>query len=107
MLVPAAFEVCTETGEARLTARGELDLAVAPAFREALCAVVRSGCRRVFVDLSAVTFMDSSGAKALVGARRHAERDQIELILVGPSRPVCRLLDVLGVRESFRVVDSA
>jgi anti-sigma B factor antagonist len=103
MCVPAQFHVCTESGEARVVVRGEIDLAVAPAFRDALSVAIRSDCPRVLVHLSEVTFMDSSGAKALVNARRHTDRAGVELFLVAPPRPVRRLLDVLGVWSEFRV----
>ena len=49
---------------------GELDLSAAPAFRRAL-ADVPSGAR-VLLDMSAVTFVDSAGLGALVGAIRRS-----------------------------------
>ena len=52
-----------------LTARGELDVATAPALRERLMKAHERGVRRLVLDLCGVTFIDSLTLAAIVGAR--------------------------------------
>ena len=60
-----------EDGVARVEVSGELDLASAPELeRELLAYVADPTCREIVLDLRAVTFIDSSGLRAvLVGSR--------------------------------------
>lgn len=86
---------------------GEVDMATSPQVALALEAAGET-CRRVVVDLSEVTFLDSSGLNALVVARRALSARDIELRVVSPTDHVVRrvfeiaqLTDELGVVESF------
>lgn len=51
---------------------GELDMASAPDLRERLLALVRPASGRLIIDLSRVSFCDSSGLAVLLGTRRRA-----------------------------------
>ena len=55
---------------ATVSVRGELDLATKPVLVEALAAVVAGGARHVVVDMSGVSFVDSTGLAAILEARR-------------------------------------
>jgi anti-anti-sigma factor len=84
---------------------GEIDMATAPRFAEAL---VQFATGSVTVDLSSVTFIDASGVRALIAAQRHIERRQGRLVVRGVN-PFTRrlfemtdldpLLSVKGVNE--------
>lgn len=52
---------------------GDVDLFTAPELRQRLFAAVGRGTRRVVVDLSEVTFIDSAGLGVLIGAHRRLE----------------------------------
>lgn len=52
------------------------------------------------IDLSGVTFMDSSGIRLLVEANRAERRS---LVLRAPSEAVVRLLELSGVAPSFAI----
>ncbi len=70
---------------------GELDLAAAPSLRAALGRALESGAAAVCVDLSAVTFLDSTGLNVFVdavaaGARA---RDLVRADRSGGQRPTC------------------
>ena len=71
-----AVESCTTpAGDVVLTFAGELDLAAAPVVREQLEAAAATGARRVVLDMTAVTFVDSSALRELLradGALRRA-----------------------------------
>ncbi len=49
---------------------GELDMLTVPALREELTSVIDGGARRIVLDLSAVSFIDSVSLAAIVTARR-------------------------------------
>lgn len=85
---------------------GDLDLATAPTLKRRLRNAIDEGWRRVVVDLTDVTFIDSSGIAALVFARRRLESSGGAIAIVAPSdqqQHVFRLTgldDVLGVKGS-------
>lgn len=53
-----------------LTASGALDAAAAPMLRERLRAVLARGARRIVLDFTSVTFIDSVSLAAVVAAHR-------------------------------------
>lgn len=78
------------SGECDITVRG----ALAAALRDAV-----DGCDTVVVDLTGLTFLDSSGIHELVTAH-HAARDrQGELYLRNASGIVATVLQVTGVGD--------
>src|SRR3954452_24044085 len=81
-----------------LTLRGEVDAAAAPDLRTGLQQLVTDAHSSVFVDLSRVTFMDSSGVAALVDASETAATEG-SLVMVDPSPPCRLVLDALGLHD--------
>ncbi|MFN3432037.1 MAG: STAS domain-containing protein [Candidatus Sericytochromatia bacterium] len=61
----------------------ELNAQTSPALREGLLSLVENGDVRLIVDLTAVTFIDSSGLGALVAGLKAARREGGHLVLVG------------------------
>ena len=82
-------------------AHGEIDMATAPDLTQELAEAVSVNPCRVIVDLTQVTFMDSTGLSALVRARTEAGNG--ELRLVGASGMVCKVLRITGLEEVFPV----
>lgn len=86
-----------------LRVAGEVDLEVTPALRARLARAAAVSPRSVVVDLSEVTFISCAGLRALYEARGElGER----LWLRAPSRPVTRLLELIGVQGDFRILAS-
>jgi SulP family sulfate permease len=56
-------------------------------------------CRALVIDMSAVPFLDSSGANALEGVARGARRRGVRLVIAGAARDVRRDLALHGVAE--------
>lgn len=81
--------------------RGEVDVATADQVTEAVAHVAGS----VVLDLSGVSFMDSSGVRALVETKRAAEAEGQTFAIACPSSPVARLLDLIDLRSHFTVLD--
>jgi anti-anti-sigma factor len=88
-----------------LRVRGELDLSTAPA----LCGTVEhtAGNRRVLIDLSELSFCDSTGLRALVGAVREIEINGGRAALaVPPGSAMDRVLQLSGLGEFLHVAPS-
>ncbi len=83
-----------------LDVSGEVDMASSAALDNAIReAVTAPGVKRVMVDLSKVTFLDSTGINTLVQGHQRATDRDITLHVVNPSRMALRVLDLTGVRE--------
>lgn len=76
---------------------GEVDLAASSAVRICLRELMVDGASDVLVDLSAVTFMDSTGLGMLVAARKQARVFRGSFGLVAPSPPVARVLSLTAL----------
>jgi len=84
---------------------GELDLYNAHVVREQLFAAAASEPDRLIVELSAVTFIDSTGLGVLIEARtRMANRRAF--LLAGPGLETRRALEISGLDRHFAVHDS-
>ena len=84
-----------------LSLAGELDLADAPALREALRRAVERAPRRLVVDLAEVTFVDSTVLGALVEARSMLGGEAFAL--AAPGLEVRRALEVSGLDRHFTI----
>src|SRR4051794_30442977 len=102
-LAPSELNTALEREDGRpvLRVEGEVDLLTTPVLVEALDAAL-TGDAALVVDLEAVEFMDSTGLRALLEARRRAEDAGGGLQLrLRDGGPVARLLDLAGVRDLF------
>jgi anti-sigma B factor antagonist len=91
-------------GVTRIALAGELDMAVAPAFRAELERAVTESTS-VIVDLRELEFMDSSGMHALAAADARARAMDTRLVIANPAGSVLRLLELTGMREALQVVE--
>jgi anti-sigma B factor antagonist len=87
-----------------LTVTGELDIVSSPKLIVAAREALRSGVRAVSVNLSAVTFMDSTGLAALINIQRAVERARGRLIVVCLEGPVRKLFAVSGTEALLGVL---
>jgi anti-sigma B factor antagonist len=105
---PQPFEVRRErTGSLhRLIPVGELDLATAPILERAFNAAYDDDdAAMIVVDLTELSFMDSSGINLLV--RLNAACDGADrLRIVNGSPEVGRVLDLTGVRPHLPIISS-
>jgi anti-anti-sigma factor len=102
---PDPFSVNDELrdGVRVLRVAGELDLGNAARVGEALGARPEAPAA-VVIELSEVTFMDSTGVRELLEARRLTEESGGRLALLAPSRPVQRVLELSQLIEVFEVI---
>ena len=93
-------------GVTRVTPRGELDLATAPQLADALSQAAR-GSAAVIMDLSDLTFMDSSGLHAILTARARLHEANCRLMLVRGSQQVQRVFELTGTEPSLEFVSAS
>lgn len=100
-----AFAASRDTdaaGRDVLVVTGDVDLATAHDLVAAAEAWVASGVGGpVRLDLSGVTFLDSTGVSALLEIRRSASNAGNQVIVVGQSSPVDRVLALAGISDLF------
>ena len=82
---------------------GEVDLHTAPQLGEELDAVAADAGRRVIVDLSGATFIDSTVLGVLLRALRRTRRDGGQLVLVSDDRRILRTFEITGLDRKFRI----
>ena len=80
-----------------LIPRGEIDLASVPMLEATRREVRNGGFERVILDLSNVTFMDSTGLRLVLTWADAHERDGMQLRLVPGPPQVQRLFEVTGM----------
>jgi anti-sigma B factor antagonist len=85
---------------------GQIDLYTAPELKERIWQVVDQGKTRVILDMSRVTFMDSTGLGVLMGALKRLRATRGMLALVVTDYDVERLLEVSGLDKTFKIYRS-
>ena len=92
-----------------LAVEGELDLASAPNLKWTLTDLISGGARRIVLDLSAVTFIDSTALGVLVGIHRGLPADG-RMAIARPGAEVMNILELTGLDatfETFPALDDA
>jgi anti-sigma B factor antagonist len=89
-----------------LTLSGELDLATAPEFEAHAVGALAQGADPLVVDLSALTFMDSSGLRVLLAGHEPAQQDGRRFVVVHGSSAVDRIFALTNVEDALTVVRS-
>jgi len=104
-----AFQATVERldGHALVSASGEIDIATTPQLRAAIEQAMGDSADAVVVDLTRVTFMESTGLRAMLEARLRAEGERRSLVVVcDPAGPVHRLFELTNTTEPLRVCES-
>ena len=85
---------------------GEIDMATAPEVAQAIDDG-HDGVHRVVVDLTEVTFLDSSALNALVHSQRELAENDIAFRIVSPADHAVRnVFDITHLTGPLSVVDS-
>jgi anti-anti-sigma factor len=92
-----------QAGTQVLAIRGEIDLSSAARLAQELASLLVDEGDTVRIDLSEVTFLDSSGVRELLLANRQAVASGTQLRLANPSAQCRRVLEMSGVWSEFEV----
>ncbi|MDT4975003.1 MAG: hypothetical protein QOF95_2321 [Pseudonocardiales bacterium] len=100
----ALSEKTTDSGCTVLGLVGELDLAGAATMRAAgLAALGQPDCTTLVLDVTALTFVDSTGIGSWVELRNHANEHDQRLVLRGVSENLIRVLTIAGLVSLFNI----
>ncbi|HEX3693005.1 MAG TPA: STAS domain-containing protein, partial [Solirubrobacteraceae bacterium] len=78
------------------------DLASVAAVEERLAELEQSGPKRIVIDLSELSFIDSSGLRVLLLADGRAREGGYELLLSQPTAAVRKVLETIGALDLLR-----
>lgn len=84
---------------------GELDIVSAGELQETLESVIEEGSDTIRLDLSGLTFIDSTGLSSFIAAHKAAEERGSSLEFAGVSAQTRRLMDVTKLSELFTFVE--
>ena len=97
------IEVANTTSPTTVVLAGEIDIATAGRVRDALIAISNGGENKVVVDMTNVTFMDSTGLAALVGPLKRFRSMNGQIVLRGPTGSVRKVLELTGLTRVFTI----
>ena len=98
------FQIDDATGAVVIRPKmSRVDIEVAGQFRAALLQLVEQGHRRLVVDMSEVSFIDSSGLGALVSALKALKTQERngDIRLASVQQPVVALLEIIRLQRVF------
>jgi anti-anti-sigma factor len=106
MSVPAegfSAKVVGLDDEAVIFLTGELDLATAPELTGVLGPVLEHGPQEVMLDLSGLSFIDSSGIAALVDSQQRLSTQKRRLSIHGAQQGALRVFEIAGLVDFLHV----
>ena len=86
---------------------GDLDLASAEVLQQTLLAIEKDRPSTLYLDLSGLGFMDSTGLRLILQASERAKKALSRLVLVAGRESVQRVFRVTGMQERLEFVDQA
>jgi anti-anti-sigma factor len=101
------LEVTTQDsgGHVTVSLKGELDLSSVGKVEEELERVEKDGPSVLVLDLSQLSFLDSTGLRAVVTADERARSNGRRLVVVRGPDPVQRVFAITRLEERLEMVD--
>jgi anti-sigma B factor antagonist len=105
----SALEIDSElhADTARLTPVGELDIATAPQLEQEVRSLLARPVREVVIDLSRLTFIDSSALRLFIVLNERSSSEGWSLALIRPTGQVRSVFEITGAEESLPFIDDA
>lgn len=82
---------------------GELDVYTVPELEEVLTPIKQEGTHDVYVNLTNVSYMDSTGLGLFVGTLKALNQNDKELYIIGASERISRLFEITGLSDLMHV----
>jgi anti-anti-sigma factor len=98
---PFTCQVSRQEGLAIVSPRGELDMATVGALEQELKQLRRTGVDAIVLDLSGLTFMDSSGIHLIVRWTNEASKDGFQFELEPGPPTVQRIFDLAALEKTL------
>ena len=86
-----------------ITLVGEVDIYSAPHFKEVLLQGIEGGAHTVVVDLSGVTFIDSTALGVLVSGAKRVRPQSGSVELVCKDENIARVFEITGLDRIFGI----
>jgi anti-sigma B factor antagonist len=86
-----------------ITLEGEVDMFTSPNLRDKLVALFKQGVKAIVVDLSLVSFMDSSGIATLVEGLQWSRKKNKAFVLTGLGTNVMNALCLTKLDQVFSI----
>ncbi|HEX2162164.1 MAG TPA: STAS domain-containing protein [Thermoleophilaceae bacterium] len=99
------IEAQEHDGLAHVVLTGELDLSTIAQVEQELSRVEGEGPATVALDLSRLTFLDSSGLRVIVSADQRARRENRRFVVVRGPDTVQRVFSITRLDEQLDLVD--
>lgn len=93
-------------GRGLIEVAGEVDIYTAPKFKDDMLALIDEGATELIVDLSEVTFIDSTALGVLIGGVKRMHAVDGRMALVVSTRPVQKVLTITGLDRVFEIHDT-
>ena len=87
-----------------VSVRGEIDLFTAPELKQVLIEAIEDGRSRVVVDLSDVSFLDSTALGVLIGAVKRLHSRDGALAIVNVDANIAKTFEITGLDKIFTIV---
>lgn len=96
------YQVQQESGYAIVRLTGDVDLSCSPDARKAILASLNQG-QHTLVDLSGVSYIDSSGVASLVEGFQSARKKTLRFGLIGVSEAAMSVLELARLDKVFPI----
>ena len=97
-----AYQVKVESGYDVVLLTGDVDLSCSPEARKAILACLSAG-HNTLVDMSAVSYIDSSGVASLVEGFQTAKKGALKFGLIGVSEAAISVLELARLDKVFPI----
>ena len=100
------FDINTEQldeGAYVISLSGEVDLYTAPEFKAQLLDVIAKGGKRIVVDFTDTTFIDSTTLGVLVGGVKRLRPNGGQLTLVCSDQNITKIFEITGLDKVFPI----
>ena len=82
---------------------GEIDIFTAPDVRRAAVSAIDEGAKRIVLDLSQTTFLDSTGLGVIIGLSKRVRPAGGDVLIVNTDDGIARTFEITGLSEIFRI----
>jgi anti-anti-sigma factor len=100
-----AIDCQLQAGSAQMSVTGELDIATVGQLEAEVGGVLARGVRALVLDLSGLTFIDSSALRLFIVLNERSAEQDWQLSLIRPSGPALSIFQISGAEEHLPFID--